>query len=92
MRTMQGSFGRLRVPLPINSIAEWQELLELCVRLYNVRATMVGLSQIRNVYMPVWMASDDDRMWDDIGNVMFGEIRRRDRISRFHLEVVEAPA
>jgi hypothetical protein len=62
MRTMQGSFGRLRVPLNVANTADRQELLELCVRLFNVRANCVGISQIKSVYEPIWRASEDERL------------------------------
>jgi hypothetical protein len=88
MRTMQGSFGRLRVPLNILSTTDRQELLELCVLLFNVRANCVGISQIKNVYEPIWRESEDDQLWSDLDNMVFGEIRRRDRVSQYHLIVV----
>jgi hypothetical protein len=87
-RMLQGSFGRLRVPLDINAVEARQELLELCCRLNNVRAQLVGINQIRNVYMPVWKASEDEQLWKNLGDMLFGEIRRRDRVSRFHLVAV----
>ena len=90
MRMIQGSFGRLRVPLKISSKKRRQQLLEIIVRLSNVRTRCVGINQIRSVYMPTWKASEDEMMWLDLGNVMFGEIRKRDRVARFHLEVVES--
>jgi len=89
MRTIQGSFGRLRVPLPIQSEKRRTRLLENCVRLTNVRARLVGISQIRSVYMPIWRASEDERLWLELGDMMFGDIRKRDRVSRFHIEVVQ---
>lgn len=89
MRTLQGSFGRLRVPLPIKSEESRRELLEICVRLNNLRARCVGINQIRNVYMPTWKASEDEELWTGLGEMMFGDIRRRDRVSRFHLVVVD---
>ncbi|KAF8218634.1 hypothetical protein L208DRAFT_1349217, partial [Tricholoma matsutake] len=46
MWMMQGSFGRLQVPLNINMEDDQQELLELCCRLNNVRAELVGINQI----------------------------------------------
>ncbi|KAJ8094153.1 hypothetical protein PM082_023361 [Marasmius tenuissimus] len=87
MRAMQGSFGRLRVPLPIASQNDCLRLLEICCRLFNVRANRVNISQIKNVYMPRWKPAMDEEMWADIGNVFFGEVRRRDRVSRYHLVV-----
>ena len=89
MRTMQGSFGRLRVPLDINDEMGRQVLLETCVRLNNICARCVGINQIRSVYMPVWRASEDEQLWENLGNVLYKDIRKRDRVSRFHLEVVQ---
>jgi len=36
MRSLQGAFGRLRVPLPIEDPSSRQDLLEICVRLHNI--------------------------------------------------------
>ncbi|KAF8799597.1 hypothetical protein BYT27DRAFT_7058723, partial [Phlegmacium glaucopus] len=88
MRMMQGSFGRLRVPLPISSDKARRRLLETCVRLSNIRARCVGINQIRSVYMPIWRASEDEQLWLNLGDIIFGDIRKRDRVSRFHLQVV----
>jgi hypothetical protein len=89
MRTLRGSFGRLRVPLPIMSDTRRHSLIEICVRLTNIRTRCVGISQIRSVYEPIWRASEDDSLWLELGNIVFGDIRKRDRVSHFHLEVVE---
>jgi hypothetical protein len=88
MRTIQGSFGRLRVPLNISNPSQRQQLLKTVVRLANLQSTMVGISQIRNVYMPIWKASEDDELWDNIGNLLIGDVRRWDRVSCFHLTIV----
>lgn len=74
MRTMQGSFGRLRVPLDINDEISQQALLETCIRLNNIRAHCVGINQIHSVYMPVWRASEDNRLWENLGNVLYKDI------------------
>jgi hypothetical protein len=89
MRTIRGAFGRLRVPLPIRNRDLRQRLLENTSRLTNIRARRVGISQIRTVYLGVWQESEDQRMWTDLGNMLFGDIRRRDRVSRFHLVVAD---
>jgi len=86
---LQGSFGRLRVPLPITSAIRRRHRIELCARLSNVRACCVGINEIRSVYVPIWKASEDDQLWLELGDMIFGDIRRRDRVSRFHLEIVE---
>lgn len=89
MRTLQGSFGRLRVPLDINSREKRVRLLRTCCFLTNLRARRVGISQIRNVYVPIWRESEDERLWDNLGQMMFGEIRRNDRVARFHMVAAE---
>ena len=90
MRALQGSFGRLRVPLDINNSPARKRLLEICVRLNNVWVMRVGINQIQSVYMPIWRNSDDDELWNDLGNQIVGNIRRRDRVARFHLVVQAA--
>lgn len=88
MRMLQGSFGRLRVPLPITSMTRCRCLIETCARLSNVRARCVGINEIRSVYMPIWRAAEDEQLWLELGDMVFGDVRKRDRVSRFHLEVV----
>lgn len=46
MRALQGSFGRLRLPLGIGDAEERGDLLEMCVRLHNLRTQRVGYNQI----------------------------------------------
>ncbi|KII84777.1 hypothetical protein PLICRDRAFT_57297 [Plicaturopsis crispa FD-325 SS-3] len=91
MRMFQGSWGRLRVPLDVNDEGGRKELLELCVRSSNVRTRCVGINQIRNVYMPRWQESEDERLWTDLRNMMFKDIRRTERVSRYHLVIEEDP-
>jgi hypothetical protein len=85
MRQLQGSFGRLRMPLPIGDNTGRGMLLEVCVRLYNLRVELVGINQIRTVYMPVWRDNDQEELWDGFENMMFGEQQRRDRVSQFYV-------
>lgn len=89
MRALRGSFARLRLPLDINDPDGRADLLELCVRVNNVRAELVGINQIRNVYMPIWKEAEDAEVWENFENMIFGEVRRRDRVARFHLVAVE---
>jgi DDE superfamily endonuclease len=63
-RALQGAFGRLRLPLPIRDHAARGDLLENCVRLHNLRTRLVGLNEIRSVYMPLWTLSPEEAMWD----------------------------
>jgi hypothetical protein len=57
MQSLQGSFGRLRVPLDVSYGDRDADLLEICVRLQNLPTCLVGINQIRSVYMPIWKAN-----------------------------------
>lgn len=87
MRTLQGSFGRLRVPLPINHSELRGDLLEAITRLYNLRARRVGYNQIRSVYMPLWQP--DELEWLNFESMLFVDQRKNDRVNLFHLTAVE---
>lgn len=86
-RGLQGSFGRLRMPLPIGSVSARGDMLEICFRLYNLRAREVGLNQIREVYMPIWTAGDQETIWNHFEEMVFGDQQKNDRVARFHLSV-----
>ncbi|KIP10780.1 hypothetical protein PHLGIDRAFT_65051 [Phlebiopsis gigantea 11061_1 CR5-6] len=86
MRALQGSFGRLRLPLDINDSSARADLLETCVRMNNVRALRVGIHQIRNVYAPIWQNGEDERLWNGFERLLFPEIQRGDRIARFYFD------
>lgn len=62
--------------------------IETCVRLSNVHTNCVGINKIRSVYMPIWRASEVEQLWLELGDMVFGDIWKCDRISWFHLEVV----
>lgn len=66
-----------------------RRFLLTCIRLCNLRTRRVGINQIRTVYMPTWRASEDDRLWDNLGDMLFGDVRKKDRVSKFHLVVDE---
>jgi hypothetical protein len=89
MRTMQGSFGRLRVPLSIKDSDLRGDILECASRLFNLRARTVGYNQIRTVYMPIWKEGEQEELWATFKSMLFSEQRRNDRVHRFHLVVVE---
>jgi len=52
MRMMQSSFPRLCDKFPYETRGERRISLKMMVLLYNLRARMVGINQIRNVFMP----------------------------------------
>lgn len=86
MRLIQGSFGRLRVPLSIKYSESRSALLEVCVRLTNLRTRTVGHNEIRTVYTKIWRGegAEDERLWRNFEDVLFSDQRRLDRVSRFH--------
>jgi hypothetical protein len=84
MRGLQGSFGRLRIPLEIGRHKERGDLIEICIRLHNLRACTVGINQIRTVYMPIWKQNGQEQVWMDFENMLFADQRRSDRVARFH--------
>ena len=84
MRCLQGSFGRLRMPMPagagLDSVYRYR-LLEVCSRLHNVRTRCEGINQIKTVYEGLWKSSG---VYWDIGEMLFKDIRRNDRIRRYY--------
>lgn len=85
MRSIQGSFGRLRVPLEIKHTDRRGNLLEVCVRLHNLRTRLVGINQIKNVYMKEWTNSAAQlEVWENFENMLFSEQRTNDRVSNYH--------
>ncbi len=89
MRQLWSSYGRLRLPLDVNDPDGRGDLLETCIRSMNLRVERVGISEIRTVYMRCWQEAEDEDIWNDFGNVLFRDLCRRDRVSRFHRIVVE---
>jgi len=49
MRCLQGSFGRLKLPMPAEDAKYRYQLLEVCVWLHNLRTRVEGINQIRTV-------------------------------------------
>ncbi|CAA7264567.1 unnamed protein product [Cyclocybe aegerita] len=84
-RGLQGAFGRLRVPLPIDNAERRGNLLEICNRLNNLRTRRVGINQIRTVYMRYWQdTAEDIDIWQNFENMLFSDQRKNDRVARFH--------
>lgn len=84
-RQLQGTFGRLRIPLKISNPERRGDLLEVCFRLNNLRTRRIGINQIKTVYVPIWYENlEESRIWKDFGDMLFSEQRRNDRVERFH--------
>lgn len=78
-----GAFGRLRLPLEAEDDEARSDMLEICMRLSNIRTKRVRISQIRTVYMPIWQ-DGYERLWEGFETMLFGEIQKADRVARFH--------
>jgi len=84
-RTLQGSFGRLRIPLEVKHAERRADLLEICMRLHNLRCRRVGFNQIRSVYVPHWRAGwEAEEVWNAFEALLFSDQRKMDRVSQFH--------
>jgi hypothetical protein len=68
---LKGAFGRLRLPLQIHDHPARRDLLEVCVRLHNLRTRCIGLNEIRSVYMPLWSLTPEEGLWDGFENRFF---------------------
>ena len=86
MRELQGSFGRLRIPLEIEDMERRADLIESCFRLHNLRTRLVGINQIRNVYVPVWREGDSNRIWEGFEGILFSDQRKHDHVWTFHVQ------
>lgn len=52
MRAMQGGFPRLKARFPYEERGHRRIVMRMISALHNARTRMVGINQIRNVYMP----------------------------------------
>ena len=80
---MTGDIRKIR--LDVNDDAGRADLLELCFRLHNLRTRTVGYNQIRSVYLQIWQADEQERVWNEFENMVFGEQRRNDRVRKFYM-------
>jgi hypothetical protein len=75
MRAIQGSFGRLQLPLDANDTQGHYRILNVCMHLHQLRVQCVGINQIKNVYQPIWAEAEGDDLWT-FETMVFGEIRQ----------------
>ena len=54
LRVLQGSFGRLHLPLPSNAALR-ARILICCLHLSNSRTRVMGINQIRTVFDPTYI-------------------------------------
>ena len=80
MRQLQESFGQLSCPLDINDQAQRSNILEVCFRLHNLKACLISINQIRNVY-----SQTVERPWGGFESILFPR-RQVGWVSNFHVE------
>ena len=78
MRSLEGTFGRLKVPLSVDSVHR-SVTLNLVMRLHQLRVRRIGISQIRSVYYPPIHV-------DEVGERLFKDIIRSDRLQKFYFQ------
>lgn len=86
MRALQGSFARLKMPLPADDHLHRRILLTTCMRLHQVRTRLVGINQIKTVYEKIWRGDDRETVmvYEDFASMMFRDIESSDRIARYY--------
>ncbi|KAE8898163.1 hypothetical protein PF005_g14786 [Phytophthora fragariae] len=89
MRSLQGSFARLKMPLPADDCEYRATLIEACARLHQVRTRLVGINQIKTVYEKVWQ--DGGRtLYEEFESMIFRDIQASDRIKRYYDALTDA--
>ncbi|KAA1080596.1 hypothetical protein PGT21_014072 [Puccinia graminis f. sp. tritici] len=82
MRSIQGSFARLKLPLPASDHAYRLKVLQVVCRLHQLRCQSVGINQTATVYQSVW--DEDQILCRDFHRMIFSDIQGRCRISRYY--------
>ncbi|ETP31755.1 hypothetical protein F442_19405 [Phytophthora nicotianae P10297] len=83
MRSLHGSFARLKLPLPADDGEYRAIVLETCARLHQVRTRRMGINQIKTVYEKTWQ--DGGRtLYEEFESMVFREIQASDRIKRYY--------
>ena len=85
MRELQGSFGRLQIPLGAEDMEKRANLIKTCFQLHNLRTRLDGINQIKNVYAPAWSEGESRRVWEGFENILFSDQRKYDHVGMFHV-------
>ena len=62
------------------------DLIETCFRLHNLRTRLVGINQIKNVYVPSWRNGLGERVWEGFEGLLFAGQQKHNRVNRFHIQ------
>jgi hypothetical protein len=82
MCSIQGSFARLKLPLPATDHEYWLNMLQVICRLHQLRCWSVGINQTANVYQSVW--DDDQILCQEFHKMLFSNIQGQCHISRYY--------
>ena len=76
------------MPLDVDADRQFL-LLRVVVQAQNLRTTRVCINQICSVYCIIWREADGEEIWQGFASIMFGDLRKHDRVARFHTMAVE---
>ncbi|KNE90844.1 hypothetical protein PSTG_15712 [Puccinia striiformis f. sp. tritici PST-78] len=82
MHSLQGSFARIKLPLPANDHPYRFRLLKVICRLHQLRCQMVGINQTRSVYRSVW--DENQLLCQDFHSMLFSDIQKKCHISQYY--------
>ena len=54
MCQLEGAFGQLHVPLPIDKVDLQFSLLHLVAKMHQLHVCKVGIIEIQNIYVLIW--------------------------------------
>jgi hypothetical protein len=82
MRSLQGSFSRLKLPLLASDHKSRADIIHLAVRLHQLRCRSVGINQTARVYQGV--EDEFHLLGRSFHKMLFPDIQKRCRISRYY--------
>ncbi|EFP88872.2 uncharacterized protein PGTG_14211 [Puccinia graminis f. sp. tritici CRL 75-36-700-3] len=82
MRSLQGSFARLKLPMPAADHSQRLRILQAVCFLHQLRCRMVHINQTATVYDAVW--DEHQVLSRRFHNLLFKDIEKRCHISRYY--------
>lgn len=86
MYKLQGSFRRLQIPLGVEDMEKRADLIESCFCLYNLHIQLVGINQIRSIYVPTWCKGESGRIWAGFEDILFFDQQMHDCVGTFYVQ------
>ncbi|OAV94269.1 hypothetical protein PTTG_07434 [Puccinia triticina 1-1 BBBD Race 1] len=82
MHSLQGSFARLKLPLPASDHQFHADVLQVLCRLHQLRCCMVKINQTQTVYNSVW--DELHVVSREFHKMLFKDIEKECHISRYY--------